>query len=480
MRAAAVICRVILQPVDAREAFQPRQERSAAEERVRLAVRRSELREIRVDDLYSRRAELVESAFAVVRRKFGDERAHEIFREKIVDDDMRKRPRATKAFFKSMRGSYSMRPDDIEVLDVLQQHETVFRARSPRARFQRRTFTQREQPGMSGFPYFGLPPYRSWRGAACLPPERAALAPAPFAIGAGARVATAGSCFASHLGSGLRSRGFTHYVTEGQGPFSALFGNIYTCVQLLQLFERAYGRFAPAEPVWRSADGFVDPFRPRVKTFLSEYELAEDRERHLAAVRSMFESMDVLLFTLGMNELWYCREDGAALPACPGNGCGEFSSDRYAVAELGVDENVTALQSVIDGVRSINARARFIFSVSPVLLAATAVNTNVAQATAYGKSVLRVAAERACRANEGVAYFPAFEIVTSPIAGGPYFTPSSRHVSDDGVRCVLDAFFEQFTGAPAPDEDHVLAPPECEDDELEAAIERDAARLGWR
>lgn len=330
------------------------------------------------------------------------------------------------------------------------------------------------------FPYFGLPPYRTWRGAAAMPPARAALAPAPFTIGAAERVATAGSCFAAHLGAGLQGRGFTHLVTEGHGPFSAAFGNVYTCVQLLQLFERAFGRFVPVEPPWRAAEGFVDPFRPRVRTFASEQDVLADRQRHLEAVRSMFESMDVFVFTLGVNEMWYCLQDGAALPACPGNGCGSFSADRYAFADLRVEDNLAALQSVIDGVRSINPRARFVFSVSPVPLSATALDTNVAQATAYGKSVLRVVAERITRANECAVYFPAYEIVTSTIAGGPYVKPGERDVREDGVRCVLDAFFEQFSGGAAQIAPTRVEPNECEDDVLEAAIERDAAERGVR
>jgi len=52
----------------------------------------------------------------------------------------------------------------------------------------------------------------------------------------------------------------------GYGTFSARYGNIYTARQLLQLVERAYGRFTPDEPVWRRDDGgYGDPFRPRVE-----------------------------------------------------------------------------------------------------------------------------------------------------------------------------------------------------------------------
>jgi hypothetical protein len=54
--------------------------------------------------------------------------------------------------------------------------------------------------------------------------------------------------------------GFNYFVAEqaqglspeqaranGYGVFSARYGNIYTVRQLLQLFERAHGHFAPVE-----------------------------------------------------------------------------------------------------------------------------------------------------------------------------------------------------------------------------------------
>ena len=37
------------------------------------------------------------------------------------------------------------------------------------------------------------------------------------------------------------------------------------------------------------------------------------RADHLAAVRSMFEQLEVFLFTLGLTEAWCAAEDGAEL-----------------------------------------------------------------------------------------------------------------------------------------------------------------------
>ena len=71
------------------------------------------------------------------------------------------------------------------------------------------------------------------------------------------KVATAGSCFAQHIGRRLRDAGFAYIDAEPPPPFlvqrqsrqdfgyemySARYGNVYTPRQLLQLFQRAFGR----------------------------------------------------------------------------------------------------------------------------------------------------------------------------------------------------------------------------------------------
>ncbi|MBK8440693.1 MAG: GSCFA domain-containing protein [Rhodobacter sp.] len=124
------------------------------------------------------------------------------------------------------------------------------------------------------------------------------------------RIATAGSCFAQHIARTIVSSDFNYFVSEkapaGTSPdlaearqfglFSARFGNIYTTRQLVQLFERAYGRFRPKGDHWMGLDGgLIDPFRPTIEPsgFSSVEALHLDRETHFAAVRDMFENLDV-------------------------------------------------------------------------------------------------------------------------------------------------------------------------------------------
>jgi len=78
----------------------------------------------------------------------------------------------------------------------------------------------------------------------------------------------------------------------------------------------------------RQEDGrFVDPFRPRIEPdgYATAEEMRADREKHLAAVRHMIETMDVFVFTFGHTETWRHKKDGAILQLAPGVAGGEWT-----------------------------------------------------------------------------------------------------------------------------------------------------------
>ena len=105
----------------------------------------------------------------------------------------------------------------------------------------------------------------------------------------------------------------------GYGVYTARTGNIYTSRQLVQLFDRAYGKFQPEEDVWQDEDGYRDPFRPQIapEPFLTRAEYRADRARHFAAVRRAFEELTVFVFTLGLTECWIVARRRRRLPALP-------------------------------------------------------------------------------------------------------------------------------------------------------------------
>jgi hypothetical protein len=313
-------------------------------------------------------------------------------------------------------------------------------------------------------PYQGLPDHQFWRRSVGNV-DRHAFDPVvatKFRIGAGERVATAGSCFAQHISRKLQSIDFNYLQCEdgaqlseaerkarNYGTFSARFGNLYTARQLLQLFKRAYGRFDSGEPAWQRSDGhWADPFRPNVEPagFASIEALQADRVVHLAAVRSMFEQADVFVFTMGLTEAWRSREDGAVFPIAPGVVAGDYDPSRYEFVNFSMHETEQDMAEFLVLLKSVNHGVKVLLTVSPVPLVATYEPRHVLVSTTYSKAVLRVAAESLCRRFAWLDYFPSFEIIIGSYNDGAYFEADHREVTSTGVahamRCFLANYLE--------------------------------------
>jgi hypothetical protein len=309
-------------------------------------------------------------------------------------------------------------------------------------------------------PYRGLSDSHFWSRSVATPGahEIDPVVSTTFHIGPDDRVATMGSCFAQHLSRFIQRSGLNYFVAEpgdeadsenrNFGVFSARYGNLYTVRQALQLIGRAYGEWEPAEEPWRLGDRWVDPFRPQVEPggWKSREELEADRAKHLAAVRQVLEESDVLVFTLGLTETWRSKSDGAIFPVVPGASGGEFDPELYEFVNFSASDVTDDLLEFSDRLHVLNPSARLLLTVSPVPLIATFSEQHVLPATAYSKAVLRVAAAEAEQQRNFVSYFPSYEIITSPAAGGRYFEPDLRSVTDDGVAHVMRVFAKHYFG----------------------------------
>jgi hypothetical protein len=237
------------------------------------------------------------------------------------------------------------------------------------------------------------------------------------------------------------------------GVYTARYGNLYTPRQLLQLFQRAYGLFKPVDDLWIGDNGrYLDPYRPTVEPagFSCEREFQHDRERHFAAVRKAFEQSSIFVFTFGLTEAFINKADGAVYPICPGVAGGQFDHKKHVFKNFTVQEITADFLKFVDLVRKKNRALKFIITVSPVPLAATAENRSVIASTVYSKAVLRVACDEIAAARPNVAYFPSFEIVTGNFARGKYFADDNRTVTDAGVAHVMKVFMRHFAGTSSP------------------------------
>ncbi|MDQ6926973.1 MAG: GSCFA domain-containing protein, partial [Candidatus Eremiobacteraeota bacterium] len=322
---------------------------------------------------------------------------------------------------------------------------------------------ERKQPRTvrADSPYANLPSSQFWRRAVERVPAASVdpVGTPPFAIDRRVRIATAGSCFAQNMSCVLVRHGYDYFVAEpappelsadaardaGYGVFSTRCGNVYTARQLLQLFDRAYGTFVPREPAWLRPDGrHADPFRPQIEPagFATGADVLESRERHLAAVRTMFERLDVLIFTLGLTEAWRSTADGAVFPLAPGvvAGCMDFA--RYEFVNFTASEVRADLEAFLARLERVNATARVVLTVSPQPPIATYEPRHVLVSSTYTKAALRVACDEVERTHPAVWYFPGYELVAGGFNRGAYFEDDLRTVTAEGIDHVMRLFFE--------------------------------------
>ena len=307
-------------------------------------------------------------------------------------------------------------------------------------------------------PYSDLPARAYWRSGVG---ERAPLDPGDlytprFPVTRDMKITTAGSCFAQHVGRTLREAGLDVVDTEslpveisdataqryGYRLYSARYANIYTARQLAQLQDEANGKFTPALPVWRKGDRFVDAQRPGVEPEGLETEelVLEHRKHHLACVRRAFRQADLFVFTFGLTEAWVHRETGTVYPTAPGTIGGEFDPEVFEFRNYNAIEVLEDFIQFRKQLKRTNPDAKFLVTVSPVPLTATASGNHVEVATCYSKAVLRAVCGMLVERFDDIDYFPSFEIITSQNARGAYYLPNMRSVSHQGVGTAMGLF----------------------------------------
>ena len=170
-----------------------------------------------------------------------------------------------------------------------------------------------------------------------------------------------------------------------------------------------------------------------------------DRDKHLASVRNMIETMDVFVFTFGHTETWRHKPDGAILQLAPGVAGGVWDDSVYEFYNMTVSEVVRDFLASVDRIREINPKVRIILSVSPVGIIATYEDRHVVVSNTAIKAILRAAADEVVRARPNIAYFPSYDLVNVSPNAGRFYREDTRRINQHGIDRVMKMFFDHFT-----------------------------------
>jgi hypothetical protein len=205
--------------------------------------------------------------------------------------------------------------------------------------------------------------------------------------------------------------------------------------------------------------------------FASPREVEIHRRAHLRLVRRMLRKTNVFIFTFGLTEAWTDRESGTVFPTAPGTIAGHYDPRRFTFRNFTFREIYNDFVEVRSILKQLRPKIRFVITVSPVPLTATASGRHVLTATVHSKSILRAVAGELEQEFDDVDYFPSYEIITNPAARSGFFRDNLREIDRAGVAAAMHTFMSahvsEYAGDASPYALHAPTtkkPPRHDDD----------------
>lgn len=273
-----------------------------------------------------------------------------------------------------------------------------------------------------------------------------------FQIPSGAKIFTIGSCFARNAERALRDRGMSvpaldfvlppsWYAAEDADPSGVL--NKYNSHSIeAEVLSALEAETLPDDGLVRiPGDLWWDPLTTGMKPLPREDALSV--RKGIRELTREVANCDVVLITLGLNQVWIDSDTGAYLNEFPPTSVVRAYPQRWVAAWTGVEENYRSCERTIRAITAANPSARIVMTVSPVPMGTTLTRLDVITANTYSKSVLRVCAQMISERFESVDYFPSYEMaMNSP----PELTwrPDRLHVTEEAVRFIVDCFIEDY------------------------------------
>jgi hypothetical protein len=272
------------------------------------------------------------------------------------------------------------------------------------------------------------------------------------------KIFTIGSCFAERIRIALTERGFDVGPDYSSIPMddnryridtlpSRPHMNYYNTFTIRQEMERHVGEWTQSEnDYWVSKDKFwggnqsyQDPYR-RLVFGRTPGDLMEALGHINRVMYKGLLSSSVFFMTFGMAEVFKKKDNGMIACQKPAYGGGAgLKETEYHMSTFA--ENKANIKKTIAIIKSLNPSAKIVLTVSPVPLERSFGPQDVFISNTEGKSILRAAAGEVAREQEGVWYFPSYEIVTSNGVNG--FVPrDGRHVNTDVVSIIVNGFIQ--------------------------------------
>jgi len=262
------------------------------------------------------------------------------------------------------------------------------------------------------------------------------------------KIITMGSCFAQELNRWLVQNDYTCLPHE--------WGVVYSPQSIAQIVQYSVDSDRweePQEPFWKRGGKYFDPYIKADShagpAFRGDTEPAAQtaQRSHRNRSSALLRQAEVVVWALGLTEVWRNRHDHKAYYAVPFPET--YDPERHEFYSLTYQDVIEALDYAITTLRGANPSVKILLSVSPVPLSVSfRDHLGPYIATQYSKSVLHAATLALVEDHEDVFYMPSYEITRSdPLL---HYQPDGRHVNQDCVSSIMEVFQQLYVAAVVP------------------------------
>ncbi len=259
------------------------------------------------------------------------------------------------------------------------------------------------------------------RAAGRIEPVCRPAATPSFALPPGATVFTIGSCFARHIETALAAHGLTVPTLAFRVPRAELWAgtgmmtgilNKYTPFSMLNEVEAAAAGDEAARFLIEAGDDLWWDGQLHTTEAVPLARAVKRRAKVRALHADTIRASAAVVVTLGLVEAWWDEAAQLYLNDTAPKALVDRHPGRFFFELLGPDKVFAAVDDLVAAILGLNPAARILMTVSPVPFVRSFAGGDAITANAYGKAVLRVAAEAASRKWPQVDYFPSYEGVT--------------------------------------------------------------------
>lgn len=238
-----------------------------------------------------------------------------------------------------------------------------------------------------------------------------------------------GSCFTDNIGRCLENELFDVVVN----PFGPIY-NPLSILRAIRILAEDYN-VHPDSLFEHEGRYHSFLFHSRYSGADSAESVCEKMNESIRIASDCLRKCDNVIITFGTTQVYALSSSGEVVANCH-----KLPQSQFLSYNLTLNETIKAIESIYRAIRSVNLKAKIVFTVSPLRYLGDGAHANQ-----LIKATLLLAVEEIITQYPGeIIYFPAYEIMMDDLRDYRFYAEDMRHPSDMAVKYIYDNFRDSF------------------------------------